>query len=331
MKTNRSQPSARRQTRGTDAAAAAARVLLRLEPPRTATPIRRPLGAGCVLMVVVLASLGAARLEAQTTPGPRQTSHVWLDSSGTPLPFQANREIVEYLRSAEIVDRKRIGQGTTGAERVLLDRGGVRVRAALRTFDRTYRGPFEGYPPSVRRVRDAGVFECAAYELSEALGIGRVPPTACRQVDRTTASLQIWFEHGMTQSDAAEKALAPPDMRRWELEKDRMQVFDALIANLDRNQGNIMIDSDWSLWFIDHTRAFTQTRNLVWPDKVTRCNRALWLALRNMDEAAVRQRLQPVLTGGEISALFKRRDELVDRIDKLIATRGEAAVLFDLD
>jgi hypothetical protein len=288
-------------------------------------------GTVCGLTAIVLGSLGASRLEAQTTPQPRQRPHVWLDSSGAPLPFQANREIVEYLRSAEIVDRKKLGQGTTGIERVLLDGGGVRVRAALRTFDKTYRGPFEGYPPSVRRVRDAGIFECAAYELSEALGIGRVPPTVCRQVDETPASLQIWFEHGMTQSDAAEKSLAPPDMGRWELEKDRIQVFDALIANLDRNQGNIMIDRDWSLWFIDHTRAFSPTRNLVWPDKVTRCSRGLWLALRNMDEAAVRQRLQPILTKAEIASLFKRRDELVARIDKLIAADGEAAVLFDLD
>lgn len=255
---------------------------------------------------------------------------MWLDRDGAPLPFQTHREITEYLRSAEIVERRRIGQGTTGAERALLDRGGVRARAALRTFDETYRGPFENLPTFVRRVRDAGVFECAAYELSEALGLDRVPPTVCRRIGKTTGSLQIWFEQGMTQTAAAERSLAPPDMLRWDRQKSQMQVFDALIANLDRNQGNIMIDRDWTLWLIDHTRAFVQTRELLWPEKVTRCSRSLWLALRSLDEAAVRQRLEPFLKKGEIAALFERRSKLVARIEALIAAKGEAAVLFEL-
>jgi hypothetical protein len=254
-----------------------------------------------------------------------------MDSAGAPLPFQTHREITEYLRSAEVVGRSPIGQGVTGAERVLLERGGVRVRAAFRTVDETYRGPFQNLPMSVRRVRDEAVFECAAYELSEALGLGRVPPTVWRKIGKTAGSLQIWLEQARTETEILEKSLEPPDLVRWNRQKERMYVFDAMLANLDRNQGNILVDREWTLWLIDHTRAFTQVDELLEPKKITRCSRDLWLALRDLDVASLQPRLEPLLTKAEIGALFKRRIELVRHIEALIAAKGEAAVLFAID
>ena len=35
-----------------------------------------------------------------------------------------------------------------------------------------------------------------------------------------------------------------------------VRLFDQLIYNTDRNLGNLLIDKDWRLWMIDHTRAF---------------------------------------------------------------------------
>jgi hypothetical protein len=35
-----------------------------------------------------------------------------------------------------------------------------------------------------------------------------------------------------------------------------MRVFDQLIYNTDRNTGNVLYDTGWRLWGIDHTRAF---------------------------------------------------------------------------
>ena len=55
------------------------------------------------LLVVLLAgSLSAA-----------QTSNLlgWLDPDGKPLPFQSNVEVEEFLRTAEIVSRERVGAG----------------------------------------------------------------------------------------------------------------------------------------------------------------------------------------------------------------------------
>jgi hypothetical protein len=302
-----------------------------LRPAAHVAPLARWLRTACGLLAIGTPSLAAPPTHTPPTAPARVRTHVWLDSAGKPLPFQTPRAILGYLRTAEVVGERPIGQGTTGAERILLDREGVRVRAAFRTVDRTYHGPFENLPLSVRRVRDAALFECAAYELSEVLGLGRVPPTVWRRIGKTSGSVQIWLEGALTQDRFLERSPERSDVARWNLQKQRMYVFDALIANLDRNQGNILVDREGTLWFIDHTRAFARTDDLLQPEKVTRCSRDLWLALRDLDEASLRSRLAPFLKKVELDALFKRRRALVARLEKLIAEEGESSVLFDLD
>jgi hypothetical protein len=283
------------------------------------------------VVALATASLAAPPAGAQTTPEPPAASYVWLDSSGEPLPFQTHPEILEYLRTANVIERERIPRGVAGAQKILMDRDGLRVRACFRTVDETQRGPFDNLPRSYRRVRDAAAFECAAYELSQLLGLGRVPPTVWREVDGTAGSVQMWLEGAMDQDRFLEQSADPPDVEWWNLQKYRLYVFDALIANIDRNQGNILVDPEGTLWLIDHTRTFVASKDLFQPEKVTRCSRDLWHALRNMDEASVRQRLEPFLKRGELRSLFRRRAELVKHIEKLISAEGEEAVLFDLD
>ena len=45
-----------------------------------------------------------------------QTSHLqwFVDPDGKPLPFQSNEELEEFLRTAEIVSKKRVGAGDSG-------------------------------------------------------------------------------------------------------------------------------------------------------------------------------------------------------------------------
>ena len=182
--------------------------------------------------LALVAALAATPAEAQAEGPRRPITQVWLDSSGDPLPFQTHEEILEYLRNARVVDRAPIGRGVSGAERLVMDRNGVRLRAAFRTIDETHRGPFTNLPPSYRRIRDAAIFECAAYELSQALGLGRVPPTVWRQIGEAQGSLQIWLEGAMPQDDFLEQSDGPPQVARWLMQKDVMHVFDALIANM---------------------------------------------------------------------------------------------------
>ena len=51
-----------------------------------------------------------------------------------------------------------------------------------------------------------------------------------------------------------------------------MRVFDELIANTDRNLGNMLIDRQWKLWLIDHSRAFRLHETL--PSRRCTCDAA---------------------------------------------------------
>ena len=107
-----------------------------------------------------------------------------------------------------------------------------------------------------------------------------------------------------------------------------MWVFDNLINNIDRTQENFVFDSQWNLWYIDHTRAFGRNRQLPSPERVKRCSRRLLQALRELDEAEVRRVLRPFMGSSEITGLLHRRQLLLTLIGEKLAEQGEGRVLF---
>lgn len=107
-----------------------------------------------------------------------------------------------------------------------------------------------------------------------------------------------------------------------------MHVFDNLINNVDRHQGNILIDSNWRLILIDHTQSFARDITLPNPEKVTHCSRKLWNNLHHMDDSTVQSLLNPYLHRMELKAFFKRRDKLIELIHDLIEKNGEEKVLY---
>jgi hypothetical protein len=258
------------------------------------------------------------------------TDYVYLDVDGTPLPFQDHETILEALRTASVVEQKLMSRGVAQNIKLLLEYEGVRFQAALRVIDVTEKEE-TGSARMVVKYRDSYIFETAAYELNELLGIGRIPPTIDRRIDEHKGSVQIWME-GTAPEDMLleEDRLHPPDRGYWWRQKNIMFIFDALIANTDRNQGNLLIDDDWNLWFIDHTRAFRETSILFNTKEIKTCERGLWAALQNTDEDAIREVLEPYLTSKEISNLFLRRKKLIKHIAKRIKKKGEDKVLYDL-
>ena len=157
-----------------------------------------------------------------------------------------------------------------------------------------------------------------------------VPPTVRREVDGAPGTVSLWIEHAIMERERETRDLQPPNPFRWSQQKKMMLVFDNLIGNVDRNQGNVLIDRRWRLWFIDHTRAFVTTSVLLNPKTLNRCERGLYHALRELDGDEVRRELSPVLTGAEIDAVLARRDLIVERLQEEIDRLGERVVLFEL-
>ena len=284
-----------------------------------------------LLLLTALVALPAVPVPlAGAEQPPQPGTYVWLDVDGQPLPFQSHDTIRDVMRSASVVSREEIGRGVAGVERLVLEHENARFHAAFRHVDRNVRAESPG-SRRAKKYRDAAIFEPAAYELSELLGLGRVPPVVERRIGTQDGTLQIWMEGTLAEDEliAADK-LQPPDVKRWLRQKQILYVFDNLIANTDRNQGNILIDDSWTIWFIDHTRGFDRSARLPYPKKVTECERKLWTSLRELDEDTLRQRLEPYLESKEISTLLSRQKKLIDHIQKLIDKKGEDAVLFDL-
>lgn len=290
---------------------------------------------------------GAAEVEEGEQPGgglaamPRQEqapsapnhaappAHIWLGPNGEPLPFKSDEEVMEFLRKARVVKVKNIATGITHPRRVLLELDGIQVDAAFRVQDEEKTMATLSGGNVEMFFRDSYIFDLAAYELSRMLGMDNVPPVVERRLLGEKGSVQIWMENVMTETERQKKNISPPDLKRWNYQLYTMRVFDNLIYNTDRNMGNILIEKDWNVWLIDHSRAFRRYEEPNTPANLLRCERKLWERLQNLDPEEVRRRLKPYLRSVEIDALLKRRDKIVQLIRKLIAEKGEDQVLFD--
>ena len=165
--------------------------------------------------------------------------------------------------------------------------------------------------------RDSWKFNLAAYHLAQLLQIDAVPATVEREHDGRAGVLHLVGrrrDHGRGGA-AEDQRPRRPTSRRWEHQMATMRVFDALIANSDRNKGNLLIDKDWTTWYIDHTRAFRRSDTILDPKVLVRCERRLLAAVKALDEATVRARVSRWLDNDEIRSLFARRDAIVARFE----------------
>ena len=92
----------------------------------------------------------------------------------------------------------------------------------------------------------------------------------------------------------------------------------------------MLIENNWTIWMIDHTRAFKIFKELRTPKNLgTRCEKDFLSALRTLDKAALQPAMKDLLADSQIDALLARRDTIVHHFDAQIASLGEAAVLYD--
>ena len=79
---------------------------------------------------------------------------------------------------------------------------------------------------------------------------------------------------------------------------------------------------------IDFTRAFRLYYDLKNPKDLVYCSRDLLAKLRALDRNVLAAKVGDHLTDLEITGLMRRRDKIVMHFEKLIAEKGESAVLY---
>lgn len=247
---------------------------------------------------------------------------VWLGADGSPLPLKTDAEIMEFLRTAEISETSKIPVGVTEPRKALLEMDGIRAHATFKDVDETEERVRLSDGTYVQQLRDFYKFEYAGYQVALLLGLDNVPPTVIRRHGRNDGSLQMWVENSMTDLERREQGLRPPVQLEWMFQVQTMYLFDNLIGNVDRNQGDIVIDSDWKLWMIDHSRAFQFRFKMRYMDQVLYCERGFWEKLQALNEDQIREAVGDALTGREIDGMLERRDIILAHIQKLIEERG---------
>ena len=95
-------------------------------------------------------------------------------------------------------------------------------------------------------------------------------------------------------------------------------MFDNLICNIDPNLGNWLVDPEWNLILIDHTRAFTTTKDLY--HQLVQVDAELWDKMKALDEPGLTAALGTWLDKGAIKAILERREKMQQVVNKLRPT-----------
>jgi hypothetical protein len=270
------------------------------------------------LLLAFCAALTVATLSA----APQQPPAVAKASTAPPL---ADTDIEKFLLTARVVKTRSAGKGITGSLRATLTDGTLTHDAHIQTIEESKR-EFKSDKGTELNFRDSWTFNVAAYRISRMFGFTMVPVSVERKWQTNDAAYTWWIDDvKMDESDRLKNKLEPPDPLLWNQRMQLVRLFDQLIANVDRNLGNLIITSDWNVWAIDHTRAFRMQPTLKTPGNIARCDRAMFDRLKRLDRESVKREVGRYLQTYEIDAMLKRRDAIV----AIIEGRGDAG-LFDL-
>lgn len=222
-------------------------------------------------------------------------------------------DMEEYLRTAKVARMEDVPLGVTKPKRGFFEPGGPIASFAWKQLPP---GLKQGYWESYKA-------EIAAYELDKLLDLHMVPPTVERRIDSERGAAQQWVEH-VKGWDMKKPAQGPEP--GWSKQVSRMKLFDQLTANIDRNQGNLIYDGDWHLILIDHSRAFTDRKDLKGVAQPGRVDKQLWDKMETLTLDQLQGALGPWLGKKETNAILARRDKMREAIRRMVAQRGEASV-----
>ena len=201
--------------------------------------------------------LGVTYLDLPLDQTVAQPNRTWARPNGLD-----NEAIAQFLRSAKVTLIEDLDVGVTKPRRVTLEADGLQMRAVFKTVDTD---------PNLERGRwnrladkaDRFIYDRAAFELDQILGLDLVPVAVTRSINNEAGILQYWVEGTINEKDRKEQGIGYTGYCTPNSQFALMNAFDVLIHNDDRNLSNVLYTKrDWALWLIDHTRAFRSNRKM---------------------------------------------------------------------
>jgi hypothetical protein len=254
----------------------------------------------------------------------------FINAQFTPEEIAQRAKLEEFLRTAEIVRSKDIGEGVTKPCKLDMKQGEEEHSGCWKNPSGMQKGFLEGWQ-----------YEIAAYEMDKLLGLNIIPPTVEREFDGKRGSLQFWITSEMSDLERMEQGIKIPQekLENWNRQKYLTRAFDCLIANEDRTQQNIQYTKDWRTILIDHSRSFRCSekfrkqlvfgKNGLLAQKLFR--RLPWIfveKIKALNFNKIKQTVGPYLKDEEIEAILERKKLVLEEINEMIKEKGEANVLY---
>lgn len=239
-------------------------------------------------------------------------------------PVLTEKQKSEFLLAAKVVRTTGARQGITGTLHATLSDGALTHDASIQSIDEA-KSTFQTAMGTELNFRDTWKFNLAGFKLDRLLEINMVPVTVERKHKGSSSSFTWWVDDVlMLELDRIKKKQQPPNVDAWNAQMEIVRVFDQLICNTDRNLGNLVIDKQWRIWMIDHSRAFRMHKDIREPKNLTRCDRALLAKMKELTGSRLKGALGDYLNAMEIEGLLARRDKIVRHFEE----KGPA-VLYD--
>lgn len=265
---------------------------------------RSPLSAALACLLVALLPITLIGQTPSTTPAtpPAPT-----------LATDAERET--FLKKARIVRTRAAPKGVTNTSRVTLSDGVVTHDASVQTIEEA-KARFDTPYGTELNFKDSWRFNLAAYRIDRLLELGMVPTTTERHYRSKPASFTWWVDDLlMDEQERIRQKQRVPDADNWNQQMWITRLFDQLIANADRNLTNLLIDRHWTIWIIDHSRAFRTNPAPAVPANLSKVERGLLERLRQLRADALKKAVGDYLEPAQITTLLQRRDRIIEHFD----------------
>ena len=146
----------------------------------------------------------------------------------------------KFLATARIVKERSAPKGTTNTRRVTLSDGTMTHDASVQTIEEA-KAVFQGTQGTELNFKDSWRFNVAAYRIDRLLSLGMIPATVERRHNGRSGSFTWWVDDVlMDEQERYRQKRQVPNTNDWNEQMWITRLFDQLIANVDRNLGNLL-------------------------------------------------------------------------------------------